>query len=196
MEDLLEVLRRRHASESRNDGHRVALCLDSGGMRGAVIGGMVCAIEELGLTDLFDDVYGTSAGAMAGAYLLNGTPRSGTAIYYEHLTGHQFVRPWLAPFGGGLNLDLLFDAVVAQRTPLSAERISQRPTQLHPLVTNAKARGACDGREMFDLSCQFGLISALRAAVRVPVVCGNPWSHIPDLWRDACRVEPLLCRPH
>ena len=60
-----ELLRRR-AGGARDDGARLALAIEGGGMRGAVSAGMAIAIDELGLTEAFDAVYGASAGALNG----------------------------------------------------------------------------------------------------------------------------------
>lgn len=48
----------------RDDGRRVALAVEGGGMYGVVAAGMVSALEELDLLHAFDDIYGTSAGAI------------------------------------------------------------------------------------------------------------------------------------
>ena len=54
----------------RNDPYQLALCLEGGGMRGAVSAGMAAAIASLGLTNCFDSVYGSSAGSVIGAYMV------------------------------------------------------------------------------------------------------------------------------
>ena len=58
----------------RADGHRVALAVEGGGMRGTVSAGMDLALRELGLLPLFDAVYGASAGAISAAWLLSSRP--------------------------------------------------------------------------------------------------------------------------
>ena len=73
---VAELLRRRAAGE-RDDGARLALAIEGGGMRGAVSAGMAIAIDELGLTDAFEAVYGASAGALNGVWLLSGNPSDG-----------------------------------------------------------------------------------------------------------------------
>jgi predicted acylesterase/phospholipase RssA len=65
---VVEALRR------RPDGARIALAIEGGGMRGAVSAGMVIAVHDLGLTDAFDFVFGASAGALNGVWLLSGNP--------------------------------------------------------------------------------------------------------------------------
>src|ERR1700684_135147 len=42
-----------------------------GGMRGILSGGMALALAELGLVPAFDAIYGASAGAITGAWLLS-----------------------------------------------------------------------------------------------------------------------------
>jgi predicted acylesterase/phospholipase RssA len=59
----------------RNDGLHVALAIEGGGMRGTVSAGMALALHELGLVPAFDAVYGASAGAISGAWLLGARPR-------------------------------------------------------------------------------------------------------------------------
>jgi hypothetical protein len=73
---VLQVLAERVASRSTpgrraaHDTHRVALAIEGGGLRGAACSGMAAAIATLGLTDAFDSVWGSSAGAVIGAYLV------------------------------------------------------------------------------------------------------------------------------
>ena len=52
------------------DPYQLALCLEGGGMRGAVSAGMAAAIASLGLTNCFDSIYGSSAGSVIGAYMV------------------------------------------------------------------------------------------------------------------------------
>jgi predicted acylesterase/phospholipase RssA len=73
---VARVLRERADAGSqpgaRDDGHRVALVLEGGGMRGVVSAGMVAALERLGMRDAFDLIVGSSAGAINGMALLSG----------------------------------------------------------------------------------------------------------------------------
>ena len=73
---VARVLRERVEAGShpgaRDDGHRVALVLEGGGMRGVVSAGMTAALERYGLTPCFDLVVGSSAGAINGAALIAG----------------------------------------------------------------------------------------------------------------------------
>jgi len=74
---VLRVLEARAASGSNDDGARVALVVEGGGMRGAVSGGMGLALHEAGLTRCFDAAYGSSAGGLGAAWLLSGRVDAG-----------------------------------------------------------------------------------------------------------------------
>ncbi len=72
------------SKRSQGDSNKVALCIEGGGMRGCVSAGAVAALNFLGLNDAVDVVYGSSAGAMIGAYFVS-RQYSGLNIYYGEL---------------------------------------------------------------------------------------------------------------
>jgi predicted patatin/cPLA2 family phospholipase len=91
---VLQVLAQRRAEGSkpleRKDKFKVALALEGGGMRGCVAAGMASALLDAGLGDCFDEVYGSSAGSLCGAYWIAppfGMIQYGTSLYYDLLTG-------------------------------------------------------------------------------------------------------------
>ena len=90
---LLERLGAGSQPGARRDGHRVALVLEGGGMRGVVSAGTTAALERFGLTPCFDLVVGSSAGAINGAALIAGVAREGTATYCGPLASRSFVNP-------------------------------------------------------------------------------------------------------
>lgn len=141
-------------------------------MRGVVSGGMVTALEELGLKGAFDFVVGTSAGALAGAFFLAGQSRMGTSIYYEDLTG----REWLdyrrgiarAPI---LAFDYLFEDLMGSRKPLDWQAVIDSPIPLHAVATELPdyrraLLGGFRSAEELRLS--------LSASARIPLVSGHP----------------------
>lgn len=56
---------------SLGDVKKIALAIEGGGMRGCVSAGATAALNILGLDDTIDVVYGSSAGAMIGAYFIS-----------------------------------------------------------------------------------------------------------------------------
>ena len=90
---VLQVLAQRRLEGSkpkqRKDQFKVALAIEGGGMRGCVAAGMASALIDAGLGDCFDEIYGSSAGALVAAYWLPnsfGMVQYGCSIYYDLLT--------------------------------------------------------------------------------------------------------------
>ena len=73
------------AGDRAPDGRKLALVVEGGALRGVCSAGGVVALEHLGLTDVFDHVYGTSAGVMNASYFVAGQARLGIRIYYEDM---------------------------------------------------------------------------------------------------------------
>src|SRR5918994_4052855 len=71
------------ALRDRPPGARIALVVEGGGMRGAVSGGMVLALDELGLAGAFDAAYGSSAGALNAMWLVSGRVRDGIPTWTD-----------------------------------------------------------------------------------------------------------------
>jgi predicted patatin/cPLA2 family phospholipase len=157
---------------ARSDGATLALVIEGGGMRGVVSGGMVTGLEQLALREVFDLVVGTSAGALAGAYFLADQSRVGTSIYYEDLTGKEWLDYSRAlrrkpPVG----LDYLLDDVMVSRKPLNWDAVLASAIPLYAVATHLGDYAATvfgqfrSGEQLRD---------ALRASSRIPVISGAP----------------------
>lgn len=88
---------------SKDDKMKIALAIEGGGMRGCVAAGATAAIHFLGLNDAVDVVYGSSAGAMIGAYFVT-RQFSGIQIYHDILpaAGKLFIDKLKLLFAAGL----------------------------------------------------------------------------------------------
>ena len=190
---MLDILRRRVARGSRaphhDDGARVALCVEGGAMRGVISAGMVWALEHLGLTTAFDNVYGSSAGAINAAYFLAGQAGVGTTIYYEDINNNRFINPWRAMNGRPIvDLGFLIDVVAVHRKPLEVARVLAAPSPLSVMATDAATgrrailRNFSTGRE---------LLEAMRAGATMPIVAGHPAAFGNGKYFDASLTEPI-----
>ena len=101
---VVEALYRRAEAKKRlaaegdtstyNDGMKIAVAIEGGGMRGCVAAGMITSLWYLGLEDAVDVVYGSSAGSLVGAYFISKQlPYFGPEVYYDVLTsaGKEFI---------------------------------------------------------------------------------------------------------
>lgn len=198
---VLEILKYRMDTDSRpgqrKDSHKVALCIEGGGMRGAVSAGMVAAIKYIGLENAFDVVYGCSAGSIIGSYLISRQlPVYGAQIYYDTLCsipedGKRFIdlwalrhHPYFRPMwrrekefyvGNGrpvMLLDRLLDAVRSGKHALDWDRFwKQHEIQpLIPIATNLRRMEATTLQGFTSLD---ELMECLRASARVPGIAGG-----------------------
>lgn len=132
---MLVALRARRRSgaapPNRQDGNKIGLAVEGGGMRGVVSGAMLCALEDLGLpAAAFDAVYGCSSGATNGAYFIAGASWYPLSIYYDDLTTREFVDFRRAFTGDILNLNYVFESVLELTKPLRYEAVLAARTGL------------------------------------------------------------------
>ena len=189
---MIELLLARAARRSRaphGDGARIALCVEGGAMRGVVSAGMVSALEELGLGQAFDAVYGSSAGAINAAYFLAGQARMGTTIYFEDLNNRRFIS-LARPFAGRpiVDLDFLLDDIAIRTKPLDAIRVLSSPAPLTVMATDVTSATRTPLRNFEDPSALFG---AMRAGATMPVVAGPPVTFRGRTYLDASLTEPI-----
>lgn len=190
VDHITRVLERRRAGHP--DPYKVALCIEGGGMRGVVSAGMVAALQELDGARLFDHVYGSSAGALNGAYFLAGQAEEGLPIYFEDLPERRFVC-WRRYLRGGplLHLDDLIDEVMTHVRPLDFSALhAGRPT-FHALAYDLAQQQVV---AMPDPRDRERLFEDLRASCRVPVFGGPPVVHGEHAWCDPLLHEPIPCR--
>lgn len=170
-------------------GRRVALAIEGGGMRGVIAGGMVSALEELGLLNAFDVVYGASAGAIVGAYFVAGQARYGTRIFYEDINNRRFIdRRRLLRGKAVVSVDFLLDQVCTFDKPLDTGRVLAAAVPLRVLAScvegrNAVALGGFPDRQ--------ALMEALRASARIPFFAGSPVHYGGQQLLDALLYEPI-----
>jgi predicted patatin/cPLA2 family phospholipase len=182
------LLRRRELDSkpgARTDSKRIALVIEGGAMRGVVSAGMTAAIEQLGLTDCFDEVHGASAGAFAAAFLL-----AGQAAYLTGLYPYGFGNPVFAGAGSLLrgrpvfDLDYVVNEVWRHQRPLRTDRILASAIELHVTATDVDTTEQVDLSQLAD---DEQLRTAILASSRLPWLAGPPVS-----FRGRRLLDPTL----
>ena len=69
----------------KSDGLKLGQAVEGGGMRGVMSAGMLMALSDLQLLDIFDVFTGTSAGSVNLAYVLSGQKTMGLSLYFENM---------------------------------------------------------------------------------------------------------------
>jgi predicted patatin/cPLA2 family phospholipase len=138
-------------------------------MRGVRSAGGLLALEVLGLTRVFHDVYGCSAGAVNASYFLAGQGAYGTTIYYQEINNSRFINYFR--IRKVVDLDFLFDEVIARRKPLLVNKVMASPSRLFIAVTDVS--NAC-GRVIHFQESGVPLTTLLKASSALPVVYNEP----------------------
>lgn len=156
----------------REDGRRVALVIEGGGMRGVVSAGMTAAIEQLGFTNAFDEVHGASAGAFNAAFLMAGQASYLTGLYQHGFGNPTFVSARRVLRGRSLfNMDYVINEVWRTQRPLHTERILESEIKLHCTATDVETAEVVD---LTDLRDDAEIRTAMLASARLPWLAGAP----------------------
>ena len=156
----------------RADDLRIVLAIEGGGMRGTVTAGMALALHELGLMPAFDAVYGASAGAITGAWLLSSRPE-GMRGWTEPSYAKELIR-WSSMLRGRPVVDVraLIEVVYQTEWPMDFASVLASPVEYHPLATDAATGASTDLRPLIDDPAELRL--ALRASASLPFLAGPP----------------------
>jgi predicted patatin/cPLA2 family phospholipase len=173
----------------RDDAHRVALVIGGGGMRGSYVAGMLHALERAGLRAGFDEVYGSSSGAISAAAFLTGSAQGCASCYSEDLTTPEFInmrrlgsrRPVVA-------LELLLDDVLRKRKPLAWDKLGHTAAPLHVVATDTADLTA---HALTGMTTVADWRQALQASASIPLLAGPPVSYGGRRWVDGSVGEPL-----
>lgn len=190
-----QVLSARRATRSlpgaRRDDARVALVIEGGGNRSAYSAGMAMAVEEAGLVDAFDDVYGTSGGALNGAWLLTGEGTRWLPLWATEEYAQERVADPRRLFRGGPLVDLkhLLHHVYVHVAPMAFERVVASPVRLHPIATDCRTGRSVDlASTIVDTA---SLQRALRASASLPLLAGRPVRTGGSRYVDGGVAEPV-----
>jgi predicted patatin/cPLA2 family phospholipase len=150
---------------SAGDGRKLALIIEGGAMRGVCSCGGGTALESLGLTQAFDEVYACSSGAINAAYFLAGQAAYSVSIYYDEVNNRQFINP--LRIKNILNMDFLFGEVIGRRKPLDVASVLSSPSRFRISITDANTGAGflIDGQDR-----RYRLLDSLRASATHPLL--------------------------
>ena len=159
-------------------------------MRGAVGAGMCLVLEAAGLMSSVDRVYGCSSGALSGCFAAAGQA-SLWATSVEDCACRAFIDPSRALRGRPvLDLDYLFDDVIARRRPLSETGLANGPEFRAVAVSAPRA----ELRVLRDFESAADVLAAARASCSIPVLAGAPPTYKGEAMVDGGLLEPIPYR--
>ncbi len=195
MHEVLRVLAARARAGRQpgrhDDGFRVALAIEGGGMRGTVSAGMALALDELGLVTAFDAVYGASAGAITAAWLLSRP--EGLRGWTEPAYARAFIRRSGLIRGRPVaDVRALIEELYQTTFPMDFAAVLASPVEFHPLATDAATGQSTDLRPLVGTPAELRL--ALRASAALPLLAGPPVEFAGRRFYDAGLSESVPYR--
>lgn len=188
------------------DGRKLGLVIEGGAMRSVYSAGGAVALAQLGFSEVFDDVYATSAGVMNASYFISNQPMIGITVYYESCTTALFMNPlrvWKV-----LDIDYLFDQVVRVDKPLDTAKVAASRANFFVAVIN---RRTGEGGLVDTKRSKSKLLDILKAATAMPVLynrsvevdgepcmdggLATPFPLLPALANGCTDLLVLLTRP-
>lgn len=171
----IDVMKQRLEARSRPGEHddpwRVALAVEGGGMRGVISAGMLLALEQLGMRTTIDFVVGTSAGALASAFFVDGRTLEGSVLFYTELNNAPFLdRSRLLKMEAALDLDYLI-RIAAPARGLDLEAVGCCGIPLYATVTPTDPDN--DTRHLRVEGPVDRIASILAATASLPVLAGG-----------------------
>jgi predicted patatin/cPLA2 family phospholipase len=186
----IDLLKERALQGKQNgavrDGRKLGLIVEGGAMRGVISCAALMALEELGMTEVFDEVYGGSAGAVNAAYFLAGQAAYATSLYYQKINNTRFLRRfWHRKI---VDIDDLFDSIIAGDRPLRIDKVLSSRSQLFVTIADACTGEAFLGHAQ---SSQTPLLTLLKASTAMPLLYNGLVSIEGRSCFDGALINPL-----
>jgi len=164
----IDLLKQRADSGRRGsspaDGRKVGLIVGGGAMRGVISCAALMGLEELGMTNVFDEIYGASAGAVNAAYFLARQAGYATTIYYQKINNTRFIRRlWHRKI---VDIDDLFNSIIAGERPLRVDDVLASRSRFFITIADA-----CTGEAILTeaQSSTTPLLTLLKASAAMPL---------------------------
>lgn len=186
---LLERVERGYRRGIDDDGHKIGLAFDPGGLAGVVSAAMARKLSLTGVLEVVDGFYGLSSGGFNALYAASGQLQEGIEIYKDLAPDNGLVKPakLIPPRLPEMNLEVLRDALYASR-PIDVRKIVEQEI---PVVIGATDLSQPLERPVMfrstDLDPEHAdrLIEQALAGGHIPVVSGEPIKENGHIYTDA-----------
>lgn len=174
MEVLVGRMVAKRTGAPRPDTLRLCLAAEGEAMRGVVSYGMLLALRDLDMLDLFDFYIGVSAGGFNLAYILAGQDRQGLGFYLEDMPSNEFSNLLRFQFEDRPFVDMRrLQEHLQRKKPLAIDALRRQYAHSLTLgVTNvSQNRGELVSLDKNSLDFE----TLLFAGSVLPFIDGEPW---------------------
>jgi predicted patatin/cPLA2 family phospholipase len=141
------------------------LVAQGGGMRGIYSMAALSALEEAGLGGAFDQIFGSSAGAINSAYMLAEQAHLAVTVYLDDISNRKFVN--FARLKRIVDIDYLVDGVLKRNKKLDVAKVMASRSELHIILTDVESSEA---HTVSNRDQSLDLMEALRATAAMPIL--------------------------
>lgn len=165
---------------------KTCLIVQGGGMRASYSMGCLSALEQLGLSNAFDYVLGSSAGAINGSYFIAKQCRKAVDIYSKYLTNKKFInllRPRKI-----LDVSYLVEVLSQGETALDIDAVIASQTDLRFSMVHFPSSKQVN----FSSKDKPGiLMDLIKASATVPAISNDKITIDGEKYIDGAIVDPI-----
>lgn len=176
---IKNLLARKNKQVPTEDGRKIALVLFGGTMVGVRGAGALVALDELGLSQAFDEIYTMSSGFLNGSAFLAGQTKQAAATYYNKLSGRKFLN--FFKFWKIADMEHLLKIIDEEK--LDYGTILQNKTKLHNMFINVSKNGRAEHLEVHNFN-EAEYRSLLEASLCLKYIAGGKVKIRDDYYRD------------
>lgn len=163
---IKNILARKNQQAPFSDGRKIALVIYGGTMSAIRTGGALIALEEMGVSHIFDSIYTVSSGFPTGSYFLTNQSKVLVSALHNELASAEFLnffRLWKI-----LDTDYLID-LMKNKKKLDVKKMLNNPTKLYAGLFDPK-KNQVEYLEIHDYA-EEEYFDLLRASISVPYLC-------------------------
>ncbi len=168
------------------DGRKITLVLFGGLMVGARGAGSLVAMQELGLTDSFDEIYTMSSGFVNGSGFLSEQSQVVPTVYYNKLSGLKFLNPlkvWQIA-----NIKYLFKII--KEHAINFTKILEGNTKLYSMLINLSKNEQPEYLEVHNFP-ENQYFNIIKASCSLRFLAGGKVQIGDDYYRDIIKERAI-----
>lgn len=184
---------KRHNGQPFEDSNILCLSVEGGGMRGIISAGMVMALQDLEMLEIFDKYVGISAGSLNLSYILAGQSAQCMSVYFDDMLKKEHLSLLPTSWDDRVVMDTRLMYVNAlHEKPLDTDALSKYKDSLYVSVSNASLGQG----ELVTLSTAGDrFFEYLMAGATIPIIAGDPWMINNSRYYDGILFYPDPIRP-
>lgn len=163
------LLKKKELLEKGDETHvkiKTALIVASGAMKGAYASGVLSALHQLGLDDVFDDAITVSSGGISCCYFLSSQGNIAPEIFYKYLADKKFINVLKAPRVKQIvGIDYGYN-VFRTIKPFDQDAVRNSRSNFYMAVTNAETGKG----ELLNVKEYPDIVEVLHASSAVPIL--------------------------